>query len=142
MSWCQARFALADAEAWFADCNRNLESGTAYDLGAFSIDGDRLLGGIAINQLNRRQNFGNVGYWVRQTCQRQGIASRAVRLITRYGFGELKLTRLEIVAPEQNVPSRRVAEKVGAVFECIARNRVLVHGKRQSAAVYSLVPDG
>lgn len=54
---------------------------------------------------------------------------------------ELKLTRLEIVAPEDNVPSRRVAEKVGAVFECIARNRVMVHGKPQNAAVYALVPE-
>ena len=82
-----------------------------------------------------------IGYWVRQTCQRQGIATRAVQSIAEYGFGQLKLTRLEIVAPEQNVPSRRVAEKVGAVFECIARNRVRVHGKPQPAAIYSFVPE-
>ena len=81
MGWCHERFALMDAETWFGACNRNLESGSAYDLGAFSVDGERLLGGIAINQLNRRQNFGNIGYWVRQTCQRQGIATRAVQSI-------------------------------------------------------------
>ena len=106
-----------------------------------AVDGMQLLGGIAINQLNRRQNFGNIGYWVRQSCQRQGIATRAAQSIAEYGFGQLKLTRLEIVAPEQNAPSRRVAEKMGAVFECIARNRVLVHGKPQPAAIYSLVPE-
>ena len=61
--------------------------------------------------------------------------------IAEYGFRQLKLTRLEIVAPEQNAPSRRVAEKVGADFECIARNRVMVHGKPQPAAIYSLVPE-
>jgi len=98
------------------------------------------LGGIAINQINRRQNFGNIGYWVRQACQRQGIATRGAQAIAEYGFGQLKLTRLEIVAPESNAPSRRVAEKVGAVFECIARNRVMVHGKPERAAIYSLVP--
>ena len=140
MGWCHARFTLGDAEAWFGACERNLESKSAYDLGAFSIDGKKLLGGIAINQVNRRQNFGNIGYWVRQSCQRQGIATRAAQTIAEYGFGTLKLTRLEIVAPEQNIPSRRVAEKVGAVFECIARNRVMVHGRPQPAAIYSLVP--
>lgn len=141
MSWCTERFAIEDAEAWFAFCNEKLETGAAYDLGAFSKDDRKLLGGIAVNQINRIQNFGNIGYWVRQTCQRQGIATRAVQSIAAYGFGHLKLTRLEIVAPELNAASRGVAEKVGAVFECIARNRVIVHGKAQPAAVYSLIPD-
>ncbi len=140
MAWCHERFALKDAEAWFDACARNLKSGDAYDLGTFAADGEQLLGGIAINQLNRHQNFGNIGYWVRQSCQRQGIATRAAQSIAEYGFDRLKLTRLEIVAPEHNVPSRRVAEKVGAVFECIARNRVMIHAKPQPAAVYSLVP--
>jgi len=141
MAWCHERFTLKDAEAWFDACDQNLESGSAYDLGTFAVDGKQLLGGIAINQLNRRQNFGNIGYWVRQSCQRQGIATRAAQSIAEYGFGQLKLTRLEIVAPEHNAPSRRVAEKVGSVFECIARNRVMVHGKPQPAAIYSLVPE-
>ncbi|MGH8632591.1 MAG: GNAT family N-acetyltransferase [Burkholderiales bacterium] len=141
MAWCHERFALKDAEAWFGACDRNLESGNAYDLGTFSMDGMQLLGGIAINQLNRRQNLGNIGYWVRQSCQRKGIATRAAQSIADYGFGQLKLTRLEIVAPESNAPSRRVAERVGAVLECIARNRVIVHGKPQPAAIYSLVPE-
>lgn len=141
MTWCHERFTLRDAEAWFGVCRRNLESASAFDLGTFASDGRKLLGGIAINQLNRRQNFGNIGYWVRQSCQRQGIATRAAQAITEYGFGQLKLTRLEIVAPERNAPSRRVAEKVGAVFECVARNRVMVHGKPQPAAIYSLVPE-
>ena len=140
MAWCHTHFTLKDAEVWFDSCDQNLEAGTAYDVGTFAVDGKQLLGGIAINQLNRRQNFGNIGYWVRQSYQRQGIASRAAQSIAEYGFGQLKLTRLEIVAPEHNAPSRRVAEKVGAVFECIARNRVLVHGKPQPAAIYSLVP--
>ena len=141
MEWCHKYFTLKDAESWFDSCDHNLEAGTAYDVGTFAVDGKQLLGGIAINQLNRRQNFGNIGYWVRQSYQRQGIATRAVQSIAEYAFGQLKLTRLEIVAPEHNAPSRRVAEKVGAVFECIARNRVMVHGKPQPAAIYSLVPE-
>ena len=140
MSWCYKGYTLRDAEQWIAACSEKLASKLAYDVGIFAADGKDLLGGIAINQLNLRQNFGNIGYWVRQSRQRQGIATRAARAIAAYGFGELKLTRLEIVAPEANAPSRAVAAKLGAVFECIARNRVMVHGKPQSAAVYSLIP--
>jgi hypothetical protein len=34
----------------------------------------------------------------------------------------------------------RIAEKVGAVLECIARNRLVVRGMPQLTAVYSMVP--
>jgi len=141
MDWCHQGYSVKDAESWFEVCDRSLEADSAYEVGIFAADGTHLLGGIGINQLNRRQNFGNIGYWVRQSCQRQGVATRGVQSIAEYGFGQLALTRLEIVAPEKNDPSRGVAKKVGAVFECIARNRVLVHGKPQPAAVYSLVPE-
>jgi len=39
-----------------------------------------------------------------------------------------------------NRASRRVAEALGARFEGIARNRLVVHGRPTDAAVYALVP--
>ena len=96
---------------------------------------------MSINQINQQHNFGNIGYWVRESCQRRGIATRAVRAIADYGFNKLKLTRLEIVAAVDNRASRDVAERAGAIFECIARNRLLVGGRPTAAAVYSMVPE-
>ena len=140
MPWCHEKFSLADAEAWFDACRRNLDAGSSYDVGLFSAADGGLLGGVSINQLNRTHNFGNIGYWVRQTRQRQGIASRAVLSIAEFGFGKLGLTRLEIVVAEGNGPSRRVAQKAGAAFEAVARNRLVVRGTPRPAAVYSLIP--
>lgn len=140
MPWCHAAYTAADARTWFNQCTANLNAAHAYDLGIFSAKGDVLCGGVSVNQLNKQHNFGNVGYWVRQSCQRQGIATRAVRMIAAYGFDHLKLTRLEIVAAAENYPSRGVAKKVGAIFECIARNRLIVRGHPVAAAVYSLTP--
>ncbi len=37
-----------------------------------------------------------------------------------------------------NTASRRVAEKLGATLECIARNRLMAWGRPHDAAVYSL----
>ena len=141
MPWCRAEYAAVDAQAWFAQCAANLKAAHAYDLGIFSAAGDEFYGGISINQINRQHNFGNIGYWVRQSFQRQRIATRAVRTIAAYGFNGLKLTRLEIVAGVENGASRRVAEKAGAIFECVARNRLLINGRPTAAAVYSIVPE-
>jgi len=71
---------------------------------------------------------------------RNGVAIAAARLAAGFAFRELGLTRIEIVALVDNVASRRVAEKLGATFECVARNRLVHNGVPFAAAVYSLVP--
>jgi len=77
---------------------------------------------------------------VRQSQQGRGIATKATQAIATFGFKELELTRLEIVVAEENLASRRVAEKVGARFECIPRNRLVIRGMPTDSAVYSLQP--
>ena len=51
------------------------------------------------------------------------------------------LTRLEIVVPVGNVRSQRVAEKLGAHYEGIARQRLRVKGESVDAWQYSLTLD-
>ena len=140
LPWCRADYGMKEARAWIGQCAVRLNMGFSYDVGIFSEDCTQLVGGVAINQIDHMHNIGNIGYWVRETLQRQGIATRAARSMASFGFDCLKLTRLEIVAAEGNLPSRSVAEKLGATFECVARNRLLVRGVPIAAAVYSLIP--
>ena len=140
MPWCTATYTAKEAQAWIDECTANLAARSAYDMGIFSHDGEMFLGGIGVNQISWRWNLGNIGYWVRESCQRKGIAPRAVRAAAQFGFGYLKLTRLEIVIAVGNEPSRRVAERVGATFECTARNRLVLDERPVDAWVYSLIP--
>lgn len=139
MSWCHADYSVEEAQAWFRICESNLASMQSVDLGIFTAEGV-LCGGIGVNQINPQANMGNLGYWVRQSMQGRGIASRAVHAMANFAFTQLGLTRLEIVAAQDNAASRRTAQGVGALFECIARNRIIINGRPQAAAVYSLVP--
>ena len=115
------------------------QTGEAYEFAVFD-SGNEYVGGAGLNQFNQLNNFANLGYWVRQSRQRCGLATAAVRILARFGFETLGLTRIEIVAASENCPSQRVAEKAGAQFECQARNRVVIHGVPLAAAIYSLVP--
>jgi RimJ/RimL family protein N-acetyltransferase len=72
----------------------------------------------------------NLGYWVRTSETGRGIASKATRLVAQFGFAELGLQRIEILAAVGNVASQRVAEKAGAVRECVARKRLLINGEK------------
>jgi RimJ/RimL family protein N-acetyltransferase len=139
MPWCHAGYTEADSIAWIEKCQLMWQSGEAYEFAMFDL-ANEYVGGAGFNQFNRLHNVANLGYWVRQSRQRRGLAVAAVRLVAKFGFEALGLTRIEIVTASENTPSRRVAEKAGAQFECLARNRLVIHGVPRVAAVHSLVP--
>jgi RimJ/RimL family protein N-acetyltransferase len=57
------------------------------------------------------------------------------------GLRGARFGRAEIVVETGNVASRRAAEKAGARFECVARNRLFKRGGWVDAAMYALVPE-
>lgn len=140
MPWCHAEYSIDEAKEWAATCQSAWDQGTSYPFLIVETRSNEVLGSVDINQLNRDHNFGNIGYWVSSSQTGKGIATAAVKLVAHYGFTKAGFTRLEIIAEVENKASRRVAEKVGAKLECIARNRLVGWGKTQDAAVYSLIP--
>jgi RimJ/RimL family protein N-acetyltransferase len=141
MPWAHPGYSAHDAQAWFELCAQNLSTGLSCDIGVYSPDGRELYGSVAINQISPDCAMGNLGYWIRRSRQGQGLATRAAIMMACYGFHRMHLMRIEIIAAEHNHASRRVAEKTGALLECIARNRLIIHGAPCRAAIYSLVPE-
>lgn len=140
MPWCQSSFSEQTALAWFARCRESLANGSAHEFGIFSTTGE-LLGGAGLNAINHDHRFCNLGYWVRQSAQRHGIALCTVRALAPYAFQSLGMQRVEIVVAVGNVASENVARKYGAMLECVARNRLYLHGHAVAASVFSMVPD-
>lgn len=141
MPWCTSSFSEQDALAWFKQCRASMRAETGYELGIFSEKTGELLGGAGLNSINRQYLFCNLGYWVRQSAQRQGVALRTVQALAPYAFNALGMHRVEIVIAVGNTASEAVARKCGAQFEGIARNRLQLHGVTVSALMFSIVPD-
>ncbi|MBU6247239.1 MAG: GNAT family N-acetyltransferase [Xanthomonadaceae bacterium] len=140
LPWCRAGYDLAAARDWVRRCEQGWADGEHFAFGIFDPTRQRLLGSVGLNQRNPLHRSANLGYWVRQSEQRRGVATKAVRLAARFGFRHLGLQRIEVVALPDNQASRRTAERAGARFEAIARHRILDHGQPKDAAVYALVP--
>ena len=140
LPWCHAGYRMEDAVAWIAHCQPGWRAGEHFAFPIFDADSGELLGGIGLNQYNRLHHSANLGYWIRQSRQRQGIAVTAATLVARFGFEQLGLTRIEIVALPDNHPGRYTAERIGARFEAIARQRLWANGQAHDAAVYGLIP--
>jgi ribosomal-protein-serine acetyltransferase len=140
MSWAHADYAESDALTWFELCARDRANGTSHEFGIFDAESQTLVGGCGLNQFNLANGFCNLGYWVRQSWQRRGAALAAIQALSRYAFDELQQGRVEIVVAAGNTPSFALAAKAGALHECLARNRLKLHGQFTDAHVFSLVP--
>ena len=139
LSWWKRDYSVSEALEWFDFCSKEIDEKKSYNIGIFQNDDNTFAGGISINHIDSDNKIGNIGYWVRESRQNQGIAPAAVDLIKDFGFNTLNLVRLEIVILEDNVASRKVAEKCGAKLDCIAEKRLIHEGKPMPAALYSFV---
>lgn len=140
LPWCHPAYIPEETAAFIESTRSAWAQESQFNFGVFDAETRDYLGGVSVNHLVRQNRMANVGYWVRTGAAKRGIASRAVRLAAQFAFEDLGLTRIEIAAIPENVASRRVAEKVGARLEAIARNRIVMHGQAYPAALYSLLP--
>jgi RimJ/RimL family protein N-acetyltransferase len=101
---------------------------------------NQVVGWGFLNNVRRRYQMANLGYFVRTSRVGEGIATAAARLIAKYGFEKLGFQRIEIVVEVDHSPSLRIAEKLGALREGLLRNRLQVHGSPHDAYMHSLIP--
>lgn len=99
-----------------------------------------LLGGCGLNGINGAHRSANLRYQVKSRRTREGVASPAVLLVARFGFNELKLKRIQIVAGITDEPSQQVAEKMGGIREGILRKRLVVRDGAYDAMLFSMSP--
>ncbi|UCF44058.1 MAG: GNAT family N-acetyltransferase [Planctomycetota bacterium] len=139
--WCRPAYSMSDCKRWLEGRAEAWSDGQEYDFVILDACDGALLGGCGLNEISRTHNFANAGYWVRTSRTGQGVATAAIRLVAKFGFEKLGLTRIEIVPAVGNKASQRVAEKAGARREGIERNRHVVRDKIYDAVMFSLVPE-
>jgi RimJ/RimL family protein N-acetyltransferase len=144
MPWSHADYSIDESRAWLETQVAAFDAGVAFEFAIVSDDG-RYLGGCGVNQIDQINSRANLGYWVRSTATRRGVASAAVYAVRDWAFEHTGLIRLEIVIAAGNVASHRVAEKTGADREGTLSNRLMLHGTAHDATMFAFtrpVPAG
>lgn len=139
MSWATPHYGLGEVKEYIRVVGETWESGRYY---AFAITDARdgtMLGAVSLSHIHPVYNFCNLGYWIRSSRRGNGLASRAARLAAKFGFEQLHLLRVEIVAAVENAASIKVAEKSGAHREGILRQRMTVREKVHDAVMFSFI---
>jgi len=135
MLWCRPDLTVEEARRWIK------AQVSAFEFVILSAD-RRFLGGCGVNQIDYVNRRANLGYWVRSSATRQGVATTAIRQLVHWAFTNTDLVRLEVVVSTQNVASLRAAQKSGAAREGILKKRPLLHGAAHDAVMLSLVRGG
>ena len=139
VSWCHPNYTVEESQSFVLSSENAWNQKTTFDFAVFDASSGLFLGGVGLNQIKRKNNFANLGYWVRSGQTRRGVATAATLLAAEFGFEDLRLNRIEILTALENVASQRVAEKVGAKKEGILRSRLVLHNRPQDAVMYSLI---
>lgn len=140
LPWCHPDYTMQDSSDWLKSIAPNWKDGSGYSFGIFSKDGKEFHGGCGVNQIDEHP-IANLGYWIKTPSTGNGIATEATVALARFCIEKIGLQRIEIIMSVQNGASKAVAEASGAQYEGRARNRLLLHGKRHDAYVYSITPD-
>jgi RimJ/RimL family protein N-acetyltransferase len=132
LPWCHAGYTEEDARTWFASQVKAWDERANFEFVIRTTAGEHV-GGGGINSLSTDHPFANLGYWVRTSQQGKGYATRAARLLAEFGFKDVGLQRVEIMAAVGTRASLRVIEKTGAQREGVLRNRLMIHGVTHDA---------
>jgi len=140
MSWANERYTSETSLNFITLTRTYWSNGSLYAFAVVDAKTGEILGGCSLSHMHPIYHFCNIGYWVRTSRHGAGIAGQAAQLAARFAFERLNLIRAEIVIAVGNEPSKRVAEKVGAHYEGILLNRMVIGTRISDAYMFSLLP--
>jgi RimJ/RimL family protein N-acetyltransferase len=114
------------------------EAGQNFTYGIFPPDESELLGSTGFHPRVGPRAL-EIGYWVRASRTRSGIATESTAALTRVAFEQCEVDRVELRIIPENAPSLGVPRKLGFVEEATLRRRLpWLPGEPFHAVVFSL----
>lgn len=131
---------LTTLEAAQAHLRHVIDARAAGELFEWHIfNGNELCGAIRLNQVEPDNRKASVAYYLGAAHQGAGLATMSVRAVIRYCFERLDLNRIELRCASENMPSQRMAKRLGFTWEGLLRQAELLDGAFVDHFVYGLL---
>ncbi|RZS29628.1 RimJ/RimL family protein N-acetyltransferase [Herbihabitans rhizosphaerae] len=101
--------------------------------------GEAMAGGTLFRVWEKRTGVCEIGVWLAESEQGNGIVTRAVRRMIDYALRERGMHRVEWRCSPDNERSAAVAKRLGFTLDGVLREVFPVGGRRQDAQVWSLL---
>ena len=70
------------------------------------------VGRIGVYKIDNQNKIGEIGYWLAETAQGEGIITRSCKSLIEFCFSDLGLNRIEIKCGTHNFKSKSIPEKL------------------------------
>jgi RimJ/RimL family protein N-acetyltransferase len=132
-------YGRADARAYLMARYDATFAGLSAPFAIVAAAGGELLGSISLMRFAWEHRRAEVGYWLAAPARGRGHATRAVRLICAWGFADLRLERIDLLAATGNRASQTVAERAGFHREAVLRSYMMGAEERQDMVAFALL---
>ena len=130
-----------ELQRWIDDALKDQAAGTALPFAIVDRNENRVVGSTRYLAIAARDRGLEIGWtWHSPSVWRTAINTECKLLLLRHAFETLGCLRVQFKTDARNERSRRAIERVGASFEGILRNHMIVRaGVVRDSAYYSVI---
>ena len=128
---------MVDTRRFISDSMYKNASGDA--LTTFILQDQDVAGSVGVIHFNRDHKTCEIGYWLRQELQGQGIMTKACRCLIDHIFRTKSMNRIEIRVATGNVKSRNVPLRLGFAHEGTLRQAIYMYKEFRDIDLFSLL---
>lgn len=137
LPWVERMQDVTFIENYFHSYQVQHQNGTAT---AFVIlENNKIIGRIGIYKIDVQNKIGEIGCWIGEQWQTQGIATKSCKKLIEYGFNTLDLNRIEIKCGSGNYKSMRIPQLLNFNCEGTLREAELIGDKFIDLKLFSLL---
>lgn len=115
------------AEGWFRELSGEMANGTTYQFAICPIGSRESIGGCGLRHIDQANGSAEVSIFVTDAARwGTGLGTDAMNALLDFGFGELRLNRIELEVFDYNPRAIRSYEKAGYRIE-VRRRRARFH---------------
>lgn len=123
LPWCTPEYSEDEAESFSRSTIKGFADGQG--LALWIVYRGKLVGSIGNTRINTADGSAEIGYWLAESAQGNGVVTRAARAVTDYTLVDMGLNRVMIYAALKNTRSQAVPERLG--YDRVAVHRKAVH---------------
>ena len=139
LPWVDKQQGPHDSGKFIEGARNDNQAGVALTLGIEHQGG--IVGVIGFHEFDNDNRQASMGFWISSSHQGKGIVSSSCARLIEYAFTDLGLNRVVMKIAEDNVPSRRVAERSGLAYEGTSKQSEWLYDHFVNQVIYATVAD-
>lgn len=100
-----------------------------------------VVGQIQLFNFTNHNTCAEVGYFIKRKYWNQGMNTKVLKAVCKFGFRVMGFERIEAIAHVDNIGSNRTLQKAGFTKEGMLRKRFYLNDKAEDGNLYAIVKE-